>query len=726
MPRCHPLIAGLALLILTGLAYLPVGRAGFIWDDDHYVTENRTLHSLDGLRRIWLEPRAIPQYYPLVHTSFWVEYQLWGLRPLGYHAVNVALHALSAVLLWRLLRALAVPAAWFTAAVFAVHPVCVESVAWVTERKNVLSLCFYLAAGLCILRALPAQRAVDVPSDAAPPRPYVRHWYALALLAFLAAMWSKTVACTWPAAALVVLWARGGSLRLRDVALMLPFLAIGVALGLHTVALEREQVGALGPEWNFSTADRCLIAGRAVWFYAFKLIWPANLMFIYPRWQIDDADARQYVYPAALLGLLVALWLLRRRIGRWPLAATLVFTGTLFPALGFFNVFPMKFSFVADHFQYHAAIALLALFAATAARQLEHYHAPRAVTIAAGAAVIAALAATTFRQAGVYRDSDSVWRDCIARNPTAWMPRANLGYDLFKRGDLAAATPLLEEAARMRPTDSRQLVNLANAYIESGRLPDAYRVLLDALNANSTDPEVHYSLGVYFSRANEPDKAISRFTDAIRGNPEYAQAHANLAAILLTRGQAGDALPHLQHAITLRPDLYEPRYQLGVACLMLQRLDEATAHLTQAAQMRPENVIGRIVLAGALESAGKPAAALDELRACVRLHPDSVETLTRLAWLLSTCPEDALRRGDEALQHARRAVQLAAATDPRPLDALAAAQAELRQFDQAVATVQQALALAQQHGDTALADQIAARLALYRASQPFRTNRPAP
>ncbi|HSW44580.1 MAG TPA: O-GlcNAc transferase, partial [Phycisphaerae bacterium] len=292
--------AGLFLVGLTVLAYAPAIHNGYIWDDDYYVTENQTLRSFQGLGRIWCELGAVPQYYPLVHTSYWLEYRLWGLNPVGYHVVNILLHAVCALLAWRVLVLLEVPGAWVAAAVFALHPINVESAAWITERKNVLSGVFYMAAALAYLRyAL-------VPGPAADRRARVR-WYVAALAFFIFALFGKTVTGSLPAAILLVLWWKAGRVRPRDVWPLAPFFVAALAMGSLTAWMERQHVGAIGHEWDFSWLDRCLIAGRSLWFYVGKLVWPVDLTFIYPRWRIDASVWWQYLYPAAALAVIVGL-----------------------------------------------------------------------------------------------------------------------------------------------------------------------------------------------------------------------------------------------------------------------------------------------------------------------------------------------------------------------------------------------------------------------------------
>jgi hypothetical protein len=347
-------IRALALVVMTLVAYAPALRDGFVWDDDQHVTENPTLTSLAGLQRIWLDPTALPQYYPMVHTTFWVERHLWGLRPFGYHLVNVLLHLANAFLLWYLLEHLAVRGAWLAAAIFALHPVHVESVAWITERKNVLSGLFYLLAGACFLRFLGLLGGVTRRWS----------WYVAGFVLFLCALLSKTVTATLPLALFLVLWWKRDRVRGRDVAPLVPPLAVGVAFGLVTLWIERHHVGAQGDLFTLSPLSRWLLAGRALWFYASKIVWPSRLSFFYPRWPVDPAVGWQYLFPLAAASVVVSLWVARRRIGKAPSAAVAFFAVTLFPALGFFDVYPMRFSWVADHFVYLASAGLIALVAA--------------------------------------------------------------------------------------------------------------------------------------------------------------------------------------------------------------------------------------------------------------------------------------------------------------------------------------------------------------------------
>ena len=264
------LLAAAILILLPCVAYVPLWNAGFIWDDDDYVTKNAMLRSASGLFNIWFNPRSIPQYYPLVHTTFWIEYQTWGLHATGYHVVNVLLHTISSFLLWRLLAYLRVPGAFLAAAIFAVHPIMTESVAWITERKNVLSLPLALGSLLCYLR-FERLRALQSETGMQP-----WHLYAVSLLLFLCALFSKTVVCTLPAVILVIHWWKHGQLRYRPLLPLIPFFVLGISLGLTTAWLEKYHVGAQGAEWSLSLLDRFLLSGRNVWFYAERLSGPLH------------------------------------------------------------------------------------------------------------------------------------------------------------------------------------------------------------------------------------------------------------------------------------------------------------------------------------------------------------------------------------------------------------------------------------------------------------------
>ena len=351
-----------ALAVLAAVVCIPSLGGGYILDDDVNITDNVTLRSWDGLPRIWTEFGSTQQYYPVTYSTWWLEYRLWQLAPMGYHAVTAAAHVLAVVLVWRLLVVLRVPGAWLAAAIFAVHPVCVESVAWVTELKNTLSLALATASTLCYLRFDPPE-AFGESGDAEGG---VRdgRYYAAALVLFVAAILAKSQVVVLPGVLVVIYWWKRGRVTWRELLPLAPMVVIGLLMSAATVWMENHVNDTAVAELAISPLERLLIAGRALWFYPAKLLWPYPLLLTYPRWTIDTGQWWQYFYPVAAIFVVWALWSARGTIGRGPLAAVLIFIGLLLPVLGFANIAFMQFSFVADHFQYHAAVALIALVVA--------------------------------------------------------------------------------------------------------------------------------------------------------------------------------------------------------------------------------------------------------------------------------------------------------------------------------------------------------------------------
>jgi tetratricopeptide (TPR) repeat protein len=672
------LAAGL-LLAMTVVAYLPALDAGFIWDDDLYVTANTTLRNVDGLRRIWLqEPGTVPQYYPLTYTTFWAEYQLWGLRPFGYHAVNVVLHALNAILLWRVLRRLCVPAAWAAAAVFALHPMNVESVAWITERKNVLSGLCYLSALLMYLRMLPGAQAT---------RRFPWRAYAALCILFATALLSKSVTCTLPAVLLLLTWWRQGAIDRRTVSILAPLLLAGLGFALATIWMERTHVGAQGEEWAFSVVERLLIAGRAFWFYPRTLLWPYPLAFIYPRWSIDRHVWWQYGFPAAALAAVAALYVLRRRIGNGPLVAALCYGGTLLPALGFFNVYPMRYSFVADHFAYLAIIPLIALVTAAANALVTRATANRMIGEAMTGSLLLVLGLLTARQCGIYRDLRTLWTDTVAKNPDSWLAHNNLGIVLADEGDLDAAAAHYTRALQLRPAYPETYINLGNvmqarghfdaamanyraalrlrpdypeasndlgaALAASGQLDDAIAQYTRALELKPDYPEAHYNLGNALRTRGRTAEAVAHYTEALRWRPAYPEAHHGLGLALAAQGQTAEAAVQYGEAVRLRPAFAEARNNLGILLAAQGKTDDAVAQYVQALQTKPDYAEGHYNLATVLLAAHRIEEAKAHFTAALRIRPDYAEAHNNLGFLLFE-----QGRRDEAVAEYRAALHL--------------------------------------------------------------------
>jgi len=585
--RCAlPVAAGLLLVVMTVAAYAPVLHAGFIWDDDAYVTANPTLRNLDGLRRIWLEPGSIPQYYPLTFTSFWIEYHLWGLRPFGYHLVNIILHALNALLVWQVFLRLRVPAAWFAAAVFALHPMHVESVAWVTERKNILSGLLALSALLICLRRLAGGSAAATTLTPNPspkmgegepphsPLPFSERGvggggekatYLAVYVLFLGALLSKSVTCTLPAVLLILAWWKG-TLNRRTLCRLVPLGVVGAGMAAMTVWMERHHVGAEGQDWSLSFVERFLVAGRALWFYPRTLLWPHGLTFIYPRWAIDAHAWWQYLFPAAAVAVLACLYATRRWIGKGPSTATLCYAGMLLPALGFFNVYPMRYSFVADHFAYLPSLALIALAAAIGAQLVERAgSASRALSLGGGAAVLLLLGTLTARQCTIYHDLRSLWTDTLSKNPACWMAHNNLAMLLAGEGHRDEAIAHYQEAVRLKPDFAEAHSNLGVALVEQGKIEDSIAQFQDALRWKPDDAQADSNLGNVLQMQGRLAEAVGRYEEALRLQPTNADAHNNLGIALLAQGKRKEAIVHFGEALRLNPNSIQARNNLNNA-----------------------------------------------------------------------------------------------------------------------------------------------------------------
>ncbi len=533
------------LLAATLIAYLPALRCGYIWDDEAYV-QNFRLRDAEGLGRIWFDLGSIPQYYPLVHTTYWLERRLWGDLPAGYHLVNVLLHGLAAVLVYRILTGLRVPGAWLAAAVFALHPIQVESVAWITERKNVLSGVFYLLAMLAYFRFARL--------DESRPTENRGRWYGVSLLAFVCAMLSKTVTSTLPPALLLITWWKRGKIMWRDVLTILPFLVIGAPLGILSAWMEKNNVGAKGPQWDFSLLDRFLIAGRALWFYPAKLLSPSKLTFIYPRWEIDSTAAWQYVYPAAAIGVLVALWLARHRLGRGPLVGVLFYAGTLVPALGFFDVYPMRYSFVADHFQYLAGLGLVAVLAGFVGHRLASMEAEKRNTLGILVGIVlCVLGALTWMQCFVYLNLETLWKDTVRKNPGSYLAQNNLGEIYLDNKELELALPHFEAALKAKPDHASTHNNLGNIYQLQGKFEEAERKYRQAIKYNPDHPMVRNNLGTVLFEMKRNRAAEEQYNKALAMNPKLIIARGNLSDLLYSERRFAEAEHHLRTALTMEP-----------------------------------------------------------------------------------------------------------------------------------------------------------------------------
>ncbi len=731
----------LLLFLCAVVVYIPALRAGYVWDDAAAIAENPHNKSLHGLVTLWTRPSTIPlkHYWPLTFTFFWLEYQLWGDAPLGYHLMNILLHGLNVILVWLVLRrmfGLGILAAWIAAAFFAVHPVHAETVAWVIERKSLLAIMFYLFS------ALSYERFVHRGKSGV---------YILSVLLFACAMLSKTIAVTLPVALLLWHWYRGDRLCKRDLIRLGGFFFVGIVIAaVHVYFFLSSQ-----PESTLPWLDRIIIAGRALWFYIGKLLFPYPLMTIYPRWGIDPAKVVQWLYPTMALAVVACLWALRRKIGRAPFTAAAFFVVSLAPVLNIIDQpYFTSLTFVNDHAVYLASIGFFGGVAALFVKIMQVHPGIRPIIAAALTFILIGFGLLTRVQASLYRDMETLFTDAVEKNPSAAAAHYNLARAFLGRDAIEQALVHYERAVKLNPGDTlsrigygsalmrlgdtegaesqwkaaleidrrlpRAHANLAGLYITQNKLDLAIDHCRKALDTDVDVPYVHLNLGSALFRKGQVDKAIAHFQHALRINPSLTDAHINLGLVYKEIGKNREAIEHFSKAVKLDPNDLEARLDLISLLKNEGRLQDAADELEQALQRNPDDPVLHYRAGVLFSEMEETVAAVNHLQEAVRLKPDWVEALANLAWIKATSKDDSVRNGTEALEFARRANNLTGEKHPVILDTLAAAYAEVGDFDRACVTARQAISLARDKQPREWVTSVEERLALYRANQPYR------
>jgi protein O-mannosyl-transferase len=672
-------LLGLSLIALVVVAYSRVFSAGFIWDDDVHLTRNPCVVGPLGLNEIWTTTRAY--YYPLVLTTFWFLHKFVGLHPWPYHLLNVLVHAVSAVLLWRALRQLKIPGAWLGAALWALHPVMVESVAWVTELKNTQSCLLYLASIVCFLKWDESPAPISNRSRQQSSKQRSVKLFVLSLVFFVLATFSKPSVVMLPAVLALCIWWRSRRITSRNVVSLMPFAAVSAIASVWTIWEQRFHSGAGGPDWAQTWPERLIIAGRATWFYLGKLAWPHPLIFIYPRWEIHSAELLAYLSSLAAVAGFIALWFVRASWSRAVFFAAAYYVISLFPVLGFFSVYFFRYSFVSDHFQYLASMGPLALAGAgitllvsrrgsTSVSSPRRKTTKRAPKLAAatpdsstgvrqsfvGLLVITVLLGwlgfSTWQQSATYHNLETLWRTTIDANPQCWLAENNLGELLDAKGDLDGAIPHFEKSLQLTSNHLEPHCNLGQAFARKGQIDAAMAEARTVLSLDPGSADAHGLLGVVLLTKGQPDEAIVEFSRALKIQPDYKKAHYNLALALLDKHQTGEAIAHYEKAI--------------------------------------------------------------------EADPDYIEALTNLAWIFATSTDAGLRNPTRAVELAEKANHLTDATNPFVLRTLAAAYADNESFPQAIETSHRALELAQQQGNPQAIEGIRREMSFYENARPYR------
>ena len=733
----------LLLLALIFIAYAQIFRAGFIWDDESHLTQNPCVVGPLGLKEIWTTTQAV--YYPLVLTTFWVLHKVVGLNPLPYHLLNIFLHAASAILLWRVLEVLRVRGAWLGAALWALHPITVQSVAWVTELKNTQSCLFYLLSILFFLR----WEQEGAPVFSQPQRRSGERVCVVSFVSslgfFILATLSKPSVVMLPIVLALCIWWMRRKIRWRDALALAPFALISALASVWTIWEQRFHARAVGPDWAQTFPERLIVAGKAIWFYLGKLLWPHPLIFIYPRWDVDSSKVVAYLPLLAAIAGLVALWFTRAKWGRALFFAAAYHVISLFPVLGFFSVYFFRYSFVSDHFQYLASMGPLALAGAgiaillggfcetpadfvsyrdTVPRSRNTIATPRRrLVLSAGVCgiLLLSLGSLTWRQSAEYHDLFSLYTATLQKNPGCWMAHYNLGIVLSEQGEADQAVDHYRRAVALRPDYAEAHYNLGRLLVEQGQLDDAIVHYERATAINPADAEAQNNLGVTLFGIGRADDAIAHYRKALEIQPDYAEASCNLGNALIAKGDFDGAIARYTRCLAAIPDQEEAQYNLASALLRKGRTDEAIVEYQKVLQKHPESADAHANLGTAWLAKGRVRDAIAEYTEALQISPENVAALSNLAWLLATSADPSLRNGSEAVRLAELADSASSRSDNHPtvLRILAAAYAEAGQFAEAKETAQHALEAANIQGNTTLADALQGELALYDLGFPY-------
>ena len=639
-------LALLVLALLVAVSYFPATQAGFVWDDK-LVTTLTAIRDWDGIAELWFAPGSAylqgdvgeGHYWPMTYSTFWLEHKLWGLAPTGYHVVNILLHFANTALLWRLLLRLCVPGAWLVAAVFAVHPLHVESVAWIIERKDVLSALFYLTAVLGWIRFVEEPR---------------RERYILVLVLFVAGLLSKSIVVTLPATLLIYHWWQWGRVTQSDLIRLIPFFLVALCI----TAVDLSFYTSWEPlSLGYSPIERTLIAATALWFYAGKLLWPTELAVIYPLWDIGISDPLAWVYVVACIAVAALLWFGRERLGRGPLAGVAFFAVTLSPVLGFVDYGYMQFSLVADRFQYLAGIGVMAVLIGSAVHGVGRLASSFRMGVCGLAAVVLALLSVmTWQQAGIYRDEISLFSHIVSFNPEARDAHLNLAVALAEADRAEEARAAARIAVEQRPDLVNAHSTLGLALIKMNHLKEAEESVRRALELDPRHNISHHNLGEVLRRQERYEEAIASYRVVLEIDPEQALAYAGMGDALFQLERYEEALASLTQAISLQSDLpmaARLHVLMGQASQELGRTKVAAEQYERALLVEPHNTEALDHLAFVRFGQKRYEEALGLYRTLIDIGHAKAQNHTNMAASLFY-----LGRTDEAIQNLERALSL--------------------------------------------------------------------
>ncbi len=690
--------------LLIGLclwAYWPIFNGKFLMDDDLLVTSNPLVKSPDGLGRIWFSTEAA-DYWPITGTAFWLEWHLWGMNAKGYHITNVVLHILAALMVWALLRKLNVPGAYFAALLFAVHPVNVESVAWIAQLKNALAMDFFLLS-LLFYERNESQYAIRNgaendfrPLDSDPQNisfagssvHSIAGWYWFSLLAFVLAMLSKGSVAIGPLLILGLAWWRKGRIAAADVLKTAPFFVIAVALTAVNLWFQTHGSGEVIRSVGF--AERVAGAGGVVWFYLSKALLPIDLLFVYPPWHIEAGDLRWWIPLIAAAAVAALLWRNRNHaIGRSFLIAWSALGFALLPVLGIVDVGYMKFSLVADHYAHIALIPVVAIVAAAwTFWRLKASTWNRKVAWAAAAGAIIAFAFAARQETNLYADAISLYQKSLEHYPDCWMLNGNLASQLLQVGRTDEALDYCKNALALNPNYVEAHNNFGILLARQGKLQQAFDEYHEALRLKPDYISAYNNLGIALEQAGQTDEAIEQYRRAASVKDAPAETFVNLGTALVNAGRDAEAIEPLERALAMHAYYPEVYINLGNALLHTGHPQEATADYRKAVELKPDSVEAHYNLGCVCIDSGHPREAAAEFREAIRLNPQLAESHGNYGRALAQ-----LNQLDLAIAEFQQALQI----NPNMYDiwsCLADVYAAKNQFPLAIAAAEKGFALA--------------------------------